>query len=338
MGLSNLENIDFGGGLAIDYTSSSPPDLMYRYAHNIVTGVKAQIASATTEHPEPNIMIESGRGITALAALIIVQALELRSVFPPPSDKYASETTRVEEEAYLGKLRDAETLDMIVEIWNEFHEHFSSLTLEGLESIFEREMVVGNLEAAVRLRLREMNLTSYASDKLDRSFWYPEHIVIGNFSVFNSIADHVLVQQHFPVIPIRDLHRHPQSTVRLVDITCDSDGEIAKFYRQNTEKIWYTEDNRPLTMPGGKMGLGIPVGVLANVPGSCFVIPLAGAYQDAIEMDHNLLGDLPDVELRLEEDNTWRISWITGAESIENLLRDAGYADIDVDEDPYMSD
>jgi arginine decarboxylase-like protein len=27
---------------------------------------------------------------------------------------------------------------------------------------------------------------------------------------------------------------------------------------------------------------------------------LVGAYQDAIEMDHNLLGDLPDVELRLE--------------------------------------
>ncbi|MFW9907815.1 MAG: hypothetical protein ACFFEF_04510 [Candidatus Thorarchaeota archaeon] len=338
MGLSNLENIDFGGGLAIDYTSSSPPDLMYRYAHNIVTGVKAQITSATSEHPEPNIMIESGRGITALAALIIVQALELRSVFPPPIGKYASETTMVEEETYLGKIRDAETLDMIIEIWNDFHKHFGGLTLDGLESIFEREMVVGNLEAAVRLRLREMNLTSYVSDNLDRSFWYPEHIVIGNFSVFNSIADHVLVQQHFPVIPIRDLHKHPQSTVRLVDITCDSDGEIAKFYRQNTKKIWYTEDNRPLTMPGGKIGLGIPVGVLENVPGSYFVIPLAGAYQDAIEMDHNLLGDLPDVELRLEEDNTWRISWITGAESIENLLRDAGYADIDVDEDPYMSD
>ena len=338
MGLSNLENIDFGGGLAIDYTSSSPPDLMYKYAHNIVTGVKTQIASETKKHPEPNIMIESGRGITALAALIIVQALELRSVFPPPGGKYASDATQVEEKAYHNKIRDAKTLDMIVEIWNEFHERFDGLTLEGLGSIFEREMVVGILEDAVRTRLREMELTAYASDKLDRSFWYPEHIVIGNFSVFNSIADHVLVQQHFPVIPISDLHRHPQSTVRLVDITCDSDGEITNFYRQSTEKIWYTQDNRPLTMPGGKMGLGIPVGVLENVRGSYFVIPLAGAYQDAIEMDHNLLGDLPDVELRLEEDNTWRISWITGAESIEHLLRDAGYADIDVDEDPYMSD
>ena len=85
------------------------------------------------------------------------------------------------------------------------------------------------------------------------------------------------------------------------------------------------------------MGIGIPVGMIENIPGSYFIIPLAGAYQDAIEMDHNLLGDLPDVELRLKEDNTWGITWITGAESIESLLKDVGYADIDVDEDPYMN-
>jgi arginine decarboxylase len=300
--------------------------------------VKAQIIDDSERHPEPNIMIESGRGITALAALIIVQALELRSVFPSPGGRYESETTEIEERAYLERINKAETLNSVVEIWNDFHQHFGGLTLAGLAFIFEREMVVGILEAAVRSKLRKMNLTSYAAENIERYFWYPEHIVIGNFSVFNSIADYVLVQQHFPVIPISDLHRHPQSTVRLVDITCDSDGEIANFYLQHSEKIWFTKDNRPLTMPGGKMGIGIPVGILDNIPGSYFVIPLVGAYQDAIEMDHNLLGDLPDVELRLEEDNTWKVSWITGAESIETLLRDVGYADIDVDEDPYMSD
>ena len=43
------------------------------------------------------------------------------------------------------------------------------------------------------------------------------------------------------------------------------------------------------------------------------------------------------MELRLKEDNTWGVTWITGAESIESLLKDVGYADIDVDEDPYMN-
>ena len=336
MGLSNLENIDFGGGLAIDYTGSYPPDLMYQYAHNIVTGVKAQIERDSKRHPEPNIMIESGRAVTALAALIVVQALELRSVFPVPGVTNESEIALAEAD-YLTRIHNANTLEDMVSLWIEFHERFGSMTLAGLGAIREREMVVGKLETAVRAKLREMNFPTYSSDKLERSFWYPEHIVIGNFSVFNSIADHVLVQQHFPVIPTRDLHIRPQSTVRLVDITCDSDGEIADFYRQHTEKIWFTRDNRPVTMPGGKMDKGIPVGLLDHIPGSYFVIPLVGAYQDAIEMDHNLLGDLPDVELRLKEDNTWGISWITGAESIEDLLKDAGYADIDVHEDPYMS-
>lgn len=336
MGLSNLENIDFGGGLAIDYTSAYPPDMMYQYAHNIVSGVKTQIERDFGRHPEPNIMIESGRGITALAATIVVQALELRSVFPEISGRYKSGAALAEEEDYLRRVHNAATLEDIVSLWNEFHERLGAMTLAGLGPIMEREMAVGKLEKAVRAKLKEMNLPTYASDKLERSFWYPEHIVIGNFSVFNSIADHVLVQQHFPVIPSRDLHIQPQSTVRLVDITCDSDGEIANFYKQHTEKVWFTRDNRPITMPGGKMGIGIPVGVLENLPGSYFIIPLAGAYQDAIEMDHNLLGDLPDVELYLNEDGTWRISWITGAESIEDILRNVGYADIELDEDPYM--
>jgi arginine decarboxylase len=207
-----------------------------------------------------------------------------------------------------------------------------------MEVIFEQEMVTGNLEDAVRARLVELNLESYEIEGLVRSFWHPEHIVIGNFSIFNSIADHVLVKQHFPVIPIQDLHVRPQTTVRLVDITCDSDGEIAQFYRPRTDNVWFTKDNRLLTAPEGKMGNGIPVGNLENIQNSHFVLALAGAYQDAIEMDHNLLGDLPDVELYLQDDGQWSLSWVTGAESIEDLLKDVGYADIDVDEDPYMSD
>jgi len=223
------------------------------------------------------------------------------------------------------------------DIWNEFHKHFGGMTLAGLGTIFEREMIVGILEKATRERLIALGIQSFSSKKQIRSFWHPEHIVVGNFSIFNSIADYVLVNQHFPVIPISNLHVHPETTVRLVDITCDSDGEIAHFYRQNTDKIWFTKDNRPLTMPGGKMGDGIPIGVLHDLPRSHFILALVGAYQDAIEMDHNLLGDLPDVELRLREDNTWGITWLTGAESIEHLLKDVGYADIAVDEDPYMN-
>ncbi len=340
MGLTKLENIDFGGGLAIDYTGKHPADLMYQYARNLVQGVKNFLKDKGDKYPAPNIMIESGRGLTAHAALVIVEALEVRSVFPAPGGKYKSETALAKEEEYLDRIGKITTLGELVDVWNEFHSHFGGMTLDGLSTIFEREMIVGILEKATREKLTSLGLQSFSTDKQIRNFWHPEHIAVGNFSIFNSIADHVLVAQHFPVIPISNLHVHPETTVRLVDITCDSDGEIANFYRQNTDKVWYTKDNRPLTMPGGKMGDGIPVGLLDQLPGSHFILALVGAYQDAIEMDHNLLGDLPDVELRLREDNTWGITWITGAESIEHLLKDVGYADIvidEVDEDPYMN-
>ena len=337
MGLTKLENIDFGGGLAIDYTGKHPSDLMYQYAKNLVQGVKNLLAENPDRHPPPNLMIESGRGITALAALVIVEALEVRSVFPSPGGKYPSETALAKEEEYLEKISEVTKLTELVDIWNEFHSHFGGMTLDGLNTIFERETIVGVLEKATREKLTSLGLQSFTAEKQVRSFWHPEHIVVGNFSVFNSIADYVLVSQHFPVVPISNLHVHPETTVRLVDITCDSDGEIAHFYRQNTDKVWFTKDNRPLTMPGGEMGDGIPVGVLDELPRSHFILALVGAYQDAIEMDHNLLGDLPDVELRLRDDNTWGITWVTGAESIEHLLKDVGYADIDVDEDPYMN-
>ncbi|MFW9963678.1 MAG: hypothetical protein ACFFCX_08955 [Candidatus Sifarchaeia archaeon] len=338
MGLSNLVNIDFGGGLAIDYTSSETSDFILRYAQLLVSGVKAQLSEISSKHPPPNIMIESGRGITALSTMVVVEALEVRSIFPPRSEDTISETIEDDERKTLDRIKEASTLNEIKEIWNIFHEKYNCLNLSGMKSILEQEMVTGILEDAVRARLVELGLKSYDIEGLVRSFWRPEHIVIGNFSVFNSIADHVLVKQHFPVIPIQDLIVKPQTTVRLVDITCDSDGEIAQFYRPRTDIIWFAKDNRLLTSLEGKMGEGIPVGSLENIPGSCFVLTLAGAYQDAIEMDHNLLGDLPDVELYLQDDGKWVLSWVTGAESIEELLKDVGYADIDVDEDPYMWD
>ncbi len=338
MGFTNLDNIDFGGGLAIDYTSSHAPDFMYRYAHLLVSGVKAQLSEMLDKHPSPNIMIESGRGVTALSTMVIVEALEVRSMFPPAREGYVSEITEDDETKTLGKIKSASTLEEIKEIWNSFHKKYGGLNLAGMKFILEQEMVTGNLEDAARSRLVELNLKSYEIEGLVRNFWRPEHIVIGNFSVFNSIADHVLVKQHFPVIPVQDLHMRPQTTIRLADITCDSDGEITQFYRPHTDDVWFSKDDRLLTAPQGKMGEGIPVGSLENIPGSCFVLALTGAYQDAIEMDHNLLGDLPDVELHLQEDGEWVLSWVTGAESIEHLLKDVGYADINVDEDPYMWD
>jgi arginine decarboxylase len=332
-GLSNLKTVDFGGGLPIDYTSSYASNLMELYAESLVKGIQNELPN-WPDGPHPNIMVESGRGLTALGSLVLIKALEVRSVFPKLEDRDESSMAQYHE--VVKEIAGAASVSELAEIWNDFQTGKSSQA-ESLDALREREAMIGQVRAEIRQQLAQLGATGLRSDALSDSVWHPDHIVIGNFSVFNSACDYVLVKQHFPIIPTRDLHLHPETTVRLVDITCDSDGEISQFHRKGTGEIWFTRDYRPVTMPIGQMGQGIPVGSIANTPGSYFAIALTGAYQDVIEMNHNLLGDLPDVELILDKDGQWQVRWMTGAESMEDILKEMGYIGFDIDEDPYMT-
>ena len=334
MGLTNVEAINFGGGLPIDYTSSYPADLMGLYARAIVAGIRNELTRWPSDSVPPNIIIESGRGITALASMVVVKALEVRSVFP--SGKKLRKDTVKQRDEWMARMKTAASTSELIGVWDEFQAARSGLPAT-LDELQEREQLTGELRAEARHQIARLGLQDGKSDRLIETMWQPEHIVIGNFSIFNSACDHVLVKQHFPVIPIRDLHVRPETTVRLVDITCDSDGEISQFHRQGVGSIWFTRDYRPVAMPSSEMGTGIPVGFLKNVKDSHFVIALTGAYQDVIEMNHNLLGDLPDVQLLLADDGSWKVSWESGAQAIEKILEEVGYRGLDIDEDPYMS-
>jgi len=333
MGFANLTTIDFGGGLPIDYTSSHPENMMELYARAIIGGIIDEMESRTAGRQAPDIMIESGRGITALSSLVIVEALEVRSVYPSISD---SNEMAKRLEPWISRLNDANSVQEILDIWEKFIADSSSEPT-SLSKLREQEMLRGALRSEIRKHIARGSIDAPVSNSMVQELWHPEHIVIGNFSVFNSAGDHVLVTQHFPILPIRDLHIKPETTVRLVDITCDSDGEISQFHRKGTGEIWYTSDYRPITMPVAEMGTGIPVGKLENVKDSYFVVALTGAYQDVIEMNHNLLGDLPDVELLLDKDGNWRTRWVAGAQNMEEILEDVGYFGLDIDEDPYIS-
>ncbi|MFW9845295.1 MAG: hypothetical protein ACFFD6_00990, partial [Candidatus Thorarchaeota archaeon] len=236
----------------------------------------------------------------------------------------------------LDEIAAAKTVDKLLDIWSQFRKEMTGLA-ESLTDLRSNEAVIGIVRSEIRRRLSQLKMESVSSDPLLENLWHPDHLVIGNFSVFNSACDYVLVKQHFPIIPIRNLHLHPETTVRLVDLTCDSDGEISQFHRKDADEVWFTKDFHPMTIPGGRMGQGIPIGSIDGVKGSYFVIALTGAYQDVIEMDHNLLGDLPDVEIVLDKNGEWQERWMTGAESMEDILAEMGYVGFDIDEDPYIS-
>ncbi len=337
LGLRALRAIDFGGGLPIDYMSSYSKDMTRLYAGSILDGILERMRLDKTGSPRPAIVIESGRVITALYAAIVVKALEVRSIFPQHGELSAENKRWLND--WTARLHAATSIDELIEIWREVHEMYNT-PAGPLTTLRENEQVLGILGAEARRQIARLLDTSplHADLHVIDSLWYPEHIVIGNFSIFNSILDHVLVNQYFPVIPISDLHIRPQTTVRLVDITCDSDGEISTFHLKDTDKIWFTRDFRPLTMPNATIRPGIPVGSLKSVPGSYFVIPLVGAYQDVLEANHNLLGDLPDVELTVSDDGTWNIAWRSNAQQMKDLITEQGYFGVSVEEDPYMAE
>jgi arginine decarboxylase len=110
-----------------------------------------------------------------------------------------------------------------------------------------------------------------------------------NFSVFQSLLDHWALGQLFPIMPISRLNERPVREATLVDITCDSDGQINKFI-----DLRDVRDTLPLH-PLGRNGDGTTESYLLG-------FFLMGAYQDIMGDLHNLFGRVNEVHVFLEPD------------------------------------
>ncbi|MGB9602197.1 MAG: arginine decarboxylase, partial [Limisphaerales bacterium] len=110
-----------------------------------------------------------------------------------------------------------------------------------------------------------------------------------NFSVFQSLLDNWALGQLFPIMPISRLNEKPTREATLVDITCDSDGQINKFI-----DLYDVRD----TLPVHKL--------IYNENGEqepyYLGIFLMGAYQDIMGDLHNLFGRVNEVHVFLDPD------------------------------------
>jgi arginine decarboxylase len=323
-GFTNLKTINFGGGLPIDYDNRLDEDFMQKYAEIFV-----KVLSKKLPKLQPIIMTESGRAITALSTIVIVKTIDRYSAFAETFyDKIIGVARWGEKTAEYKKVSSAGD---VLKKWSKWDRR--KPPLDDLYELNDYEFM--SLELKKELRKLFFGFDDFEKhlDKIEAKLLLkPEFAVQGNFSVFNSIGDLVLVKQYFPVIPIRSLNQQPETIVRLFDITCDSDGEVAIYHPPVSEKKLFTEDDFQLTFTKPFSLGGFPVGDLKELKDSYLVIPLAGAYQDIVEFDHNLLGDLPDVLVALDGD--WLIELLNGAQSISSILADVGF-DCDVDDDPY---
>ena len=286
-----LGYLDVGGGLGVDYDGSrttfdsSMNYSLDEYVRDIVYTVKEVCDSESVAHP--TLVSESGRAIVAQHSVLIVEtfgAIEKASHQEPPTPSAGGEIPLLAD---------------ILEIRNNLTPQNRLENLHDAQEIRERAQSMFDL-GLLDLRAKAGIETVYwqIAANIVELFRDAEHIpeevreieiAIGdqylcNFSVFQSLLDHWALGQLFPVMPIHRLNERPDRNATLVDITCDSDGKVAKFIDLQDVKE---------TLPLHRWHPGEPyyIGFF-----------LAGAYQDIMGDLHNLFGRVNEMHIYLDED------------------------------------
>jgi arginine decarboxylase len=290
-----IELLDVGGGLGVDYDGSrsafdsSTNYTLQEYTNDIVYYI-ADVCNSE-KVPHPNIVSESGRAIVAHHSVLIVEVFGSIE-----KNRQALALPYGENEHPLVK----ELLDIKKNL-------LKANKLEAFHDALERKddaqhmFTLGMMDLPDKAKIE--NLYWEISEDVVASFrgqpYVPEEIrkledslgdqYLCNFSVFQSLLDHWALGQLFPIMPVNRLNECPGREATLVDITCDSDGQINKFI-----DLRDVRDTLPLHR--------------LNVNGSGQIEPyylgffLMGAYQDIMGDLHNLFGRVNEVHVFLDPD------------------------------------
>ena len=285
-----LGYLDVGGGLGVDYDGSrttfdsSTNYSLNEYARDIVYTVMEVCNSESVPHP--TLVSESGRAIVAHHSVLIVETFgsieknnRSEPVVPAPDDpRIVSDILEIRND--LNKKNRLENL------------HDAQEIRERAQSMFDLGML--DLRAKARVETIYWQIAESIVEIFRTMRYIPEEvkemeIALGdqflcNFSVFQSLLDHWALGQLFPVMPIHRLNELPDRNATLVDITCDSDGKVAKFVDLQDVK-------ETLPLHRWKPGQPYYIGFF-----------LAGAYQDVMGDLHNLFGRVNEMHIYLDED------------------------------------
>ncbi|HTO96285.1 MAG TPA: biosynthetic arginine decarboxylase [Myxococcales bacterium] len=338
MGLG-LEYFDVGGGLGVDYVGarstsyvSSLNYSMEEYAADVVYTVQ-QICN-NEGVPEPNLVSESGRALTAHHSCLVMNVFghiefgengavhEGPAASPGPSAP-SDVLSPVPETPVAPIVREMQEIVAGLapknsgEAYNDAvakKEQALTMFKLGILGLEERAAVEGLFWRLCR-RLVEINKkrkrvpgpTRGLDDRLADQY-------MANFSLFQSAPDHWAINQLFPIVP---LHRHTEQPTRdstIVDITCDSDGKIDTFIEGET--------------------VDETIALHALQPGEPYYLGmfLTGAYQDIMGDMHNLFGRVHEVHVFVDDDDPedYYIEEVIPGDTMERVLARVQYEPSDL--------
>src|SRR5512134_680801 len=293
MGLP-IEYFDVGGGLGVDYVgthsngfTSSVNYTMDEYVGDVIYNVQRICVNEGV--PEPHIVSESGRAVTAHHSCIIMnvfghieigseEEIAAASLAQPNEPKVVREmreivqslTARNRAEAYHdAAAKKEEALQMF------------KLGILGLEERATVESLFWKLARSLvslnRGKKRLPRETRDLGDKIADQY-------MANFSLFQSAPDHWAFDQLFPIVPLHRMQEVPNKDCTLVDITCDSDGKIDRFI----ENDGVDETLSLHALAGEPYYLGMF---------------MTGAYQDIMGDMHNLFGRVNEIHVFVDDED-----------------------------------
>ncbi|HMJ91102.1 MAG TPA: biosynthetic arginine decarboxylase [Candidatus Acidoferrum sp.] len=289
-----LQYIDCGGGLGVDYDGSrsafesSINYSLQEYTNDVVYYI-ADVCNAEGV-PHPDIVSESGRAIVAHHSVLIVEVFGAIEKNPPGisfdygENEHAIVRELLDMRKNLAKLNKLEAY------------HDSLERREDAHNMFTLGMM--DLPAKAKIESLYWEISQEVVESFKGQAYIPEEIrkledsladqYLCNFSVFQSLLDHWALGQLFPIMPVNRLTERPTREGTLVDITCDSDGQINKFI--DLRDVRDTLALHPLRQNGN-----------GQEPYHLGFF-LMGAYQDIMGDLHNLFGRVNEVHVFLDPD------------------------------------
>lgn len=303
-----VDTVDVGGGLGVDYEgtrSRSYCSMNYsvrEYARNIIRTL-AEVCETAGE-PQPNLISESGRALTAHHAVLITSVVD-SEVAPsgvleaPHADAPAALRALHELPSHI----DADgPIECLHDASNYLADAQTQYTL-GLIPLRDRAYAERAYYTVARAVLPKLDPTIRAErDALDELREKLSAKYFCNFSVFQSVPDAWAIDQVFPIVPIHRLNERPSIRGRLCDLTCDSDGRLDLYVDRegvvSTMALHELKHDEPYRL----------------------ALFMVGAYQEILGDMHNLFGDTNAVNVVVKGDS-WRLEGAEHGDRTDELLR-----------------
>jgi arginine decarboxylase len=306
-----IETIDVGGGLGVDYEGSgsrSSCSMNYsvlEYANNVV----APIADICEQKglPQPNIITESGRAMTAHHAMLITNVIDIeKAPIPANVAEPCDSDGAIYQELWrtLNKVNSRQVLECYhdaVHLFSDAHQEY----VVGLLSISQWAKIEQIYFAILQQVQAKLDMKSRSHrEVLDELNEKLADKLFVNFSLFQSLPDVWGIGQLFPVMPLSKLDQELTSRAIIQDITCDSDGQIRQY------------------ADGLGVESSLPLPDYHNEQDYYIGMFMVGAYQEILGDLHNLFGDTDSVHVELDanEARGYKLSKLLKGESVADVL------------------